>query len=167
MLMFCVACTKQTAENPQNATGQVSTPEVSQKVTSTSVVKATPSSVTISPGASAQASLQLSIDKGYHVNANPPSYPYLKATELEIPPANGLSVGFITYPNALTRKFAFAEGPLNVYEDQITIKINLRADKSAQQGSRNLSGILRVQACDEQVCYAPGAIDLTFPVTIK
>ena len=125
------------------------------------------SPVNISPGASAQATLQVNIDAGYHINANPPSFPYLKATEVDIPPANGLSVGFITYPNALTKKFAFADKPLAVYEGSTLIKINLKADKSVARGTQNLSGKLRIQACDEKVCYAPGMLEVTIPVTIK
>lgn len=168
LVVFTAACARQPTNNTnQTIVAQASSPDPSQKITSTSVVKAIPSNVTISRGSSAEATVQLNIDRGYHVNANPPSYPYLKATEIEIPTAHGLSVAFITYPDALTRKFAFAEKPLAVYEGQTPIKINLKADKSTPPGSLNLSGKLRVQACDEQVCYAPGTIDLSIPVTVK
>ena len=168
LLLFCSACAKQTSDSTnQTAGAQPSAQEPSQRITSMSVVKAMPSNVTISPGSSAEATVQLNIDRGYHVNANPPSYAYLKATEIEITKAHGLSVGFITYPDALTKKFAFAEKPLAVYEGQTPIKINLKAEKSTPRGSLNLSGKLRVQACDEQVCYAPGSIDLSIPVTVK
>jgi len=43
----------------------------------------------------------------------------------------------------------------------------LKAAPSAETGKHNLSATLRVQACDDQVCYAPGTIDLTIPVTVK
>jgi DsbC/DsbD-like thiol-disulfide interchange protein len=111
--------------------------------------------------------VRLQITNGYHVNANPPSLPYLKPTEIEIPPAQGISVEFITYPDPLLRTFAFSETPLKVYEGDANLKVRLKADKTATSGARNLSAKLRVQACDDKVCYAPGALDLIVPVTVK
>ena len=115
----------------------------------------------------ADALVQLTIDKGYHVNANPPTFPYLKATEVELQPTPDISVSFIVYPDPITKQFEFADKPLAVYEGTTTIKVRLKANKSAQPGPRNLSGKLRVQACDEQVCYAPGTLDVTLPLDIK
>ena len=136
-------------------------------IKSTDVVKATPQPVTLAAGESGDALVTLQITSGYHINANPPTYSYLKATELEIAPAEGISVEFMTYPNALTKKFSFADKPLAVYEGETIVKARLKADKSAKHGSRNLSAKLRVQACDDSVCYAPGALDVTVPVNIK
>ena len=136
-------------------------------IKSTDVVKATPQAATLTAGESGDALVKLAITNGYHVNANPPTYSYLKATELEITPADGISVEFMTYPDGLTKKFAFAEKPLSVYEGETVVKARLKADKSAKPGAHNLSAKLRVQACDEAVCYAPGTLDVTVPVNIK
>ena len=118
-------------------------------------------------GESGEAIVRLKIDDGYHVNANPPSFPYLIATQLELTPPTGISVDFISYPNALTKKFSFAEQPLAVYEGETYLKVRLTAAKSVAPGEHNLSAKLRVQACDDQVCYAPGTMDLTLPVTVR
>jgi thiol:disulfide interchange protein DsbD len=107
------------------------------------------------------------IANGYHVNANPPTHAYLKATEIELKPAEGISVEFITYPDPLVRKFAFSETPLKVYEGETNLKVQLKADKKVTRGKHNLAAKLRVQACDDKVCYAPGAIDLTVAVNIQ
>jgi hypothetical protein len=136
-------------------------------IKSTDVVKATPQPVTIAAGESGDALVSLQITNGYHINANPPTFSYLKATELEIKPAEGISVEFMTYPNALTKKFSFADKPLAVYEGETILKARLKADKSTKPGAHNLSAKLRVQACDESVCYAPGTLDVTVPVNIK
>lgn len=131
------------------------------------VVKVSTTTTEIKRNQTADASLQLVIEKGYHVNANPPTFPYLKATEVEFPQTPAVSVSFIVYPDPLTKKFEFADKPLAVYEGTTTIKVKLKADKSAQLGAQNLSGKLRVQACDEQVCYAPGTLDVSLPLDIK
>jgi DsbC/DsbD-like thiol-disulfide interchange protein len=138
-----------------------------REITSVGVVKVTTPETSLAKGESGDAVVRLTIDNGYHVNANPPTFPYLIPTQLEITAAGGISVDFITYPDALTKKFSFAEKPLAVYEGAADLKVRFTAAKSAPAGTHNLSAKLRVQACDDQVCYAPGSIDLKLPVSIK
>ena len=130
-------------------------------------MKANPQDVTIAAGESGDAVVRLQIANGYHVNANPPTFSYLIPTKLELAPADGINVEFVTYPDALTKKFSFAEKPLAVYEGETNLKARLKADKTTKPGAHNLSAKLRVQACDDKVCYAPGTIDLVVPVNIK
>ena len=136
-------------------------------IKSVDVVKASPQEVTLAAGEAGEAIVKLEIKNGYHVNANPPSFSYLKATQLEITPAEGISVQSMVYPDPLTRKFAFSEKPLAVYEGEATLKARLKADKSTKPGTHNLSAQLSVQACDQAVCYAPGTMNVTVPVNIK
>ena len=137
------------------------------RINSVDVVKATPQETTLAPGESGDVLVRLQIQNGYHVNANPPSQSYLKATEIELKPQENISVEFITYPDPLIRTFSFSETPLKVYEGQTDMKIRLLADKTAKPGKHNLSAKLRVQACDDKVCYAPGALDVIVPVNVK
>ena len=141
--------------------------EQRREVTSVGVVKVTTPETSLASGQSGEAMVRLNIDNGYHVNANPPSFPYLIPTELQITSSDVVSVDFITYPDPLTKKFSFAEKPLAVYEGATDLKIRFTASKSAPAGTHNLSAKLRVQACDDQICYAPGSIDLQLPVSIK
>jgi thiol:disulfide interchange protein DsbD len=161
LCLLAAACSKSPANNTQSTATEPS------QIASINVVQATPQEVTLTRGESGDSLVSLKITNGYHVNANPPSYSYLKATELDIQPAAGIAVEFITYPNPVTKKFSFAEKPLAVYEGETTLKAKLKADKTAPAGKHNLSAKLRVQACDDKVCYAPGALDLTIPVNIK
>ena len=131
------------------------------------MVKAAAERVELPAGGSAEATVRMTIQSGYHVNANPPTFPYLKATALEISPSDGLSVAFIIYPKALDKKFAFAEQPLAVYEGDTELKATLKSDKTAKKGERSIPARLRIQACDDQVCYPPGTIDLAIPVNVK
>ncbi len=138
-----------------------------KRINSADVVKAAPEPVEIKAGGSGEAIVRLTIQNGYHVNANPPTFPYLKATEIEIPASDGVSVGFIVYPNPIIRQFAFEKQPLAVYEGETVVKVLLKSDQTVKKGERHLSGKLRIQACDDQVCYAPGTLDLSIPVQIK
>lgn len=163
-LMFALAgCSQPAANSPETATAS----PAPQRVTSESVVRVNAEPVDISAGGSAEANITLTIQSGYHVNANPPTFPYLKATALDVSAADGISLGSITYPKALEKKFPFAEKPLAVYEGTTIVKALLKADPAAKPGQRSLSAQVRIQACDDQVCYAPGTLSLALPVNIK
>jgi len=136
-------------------------------VSSINFVRASTAELQISAGGSADAIVRVTIQSGYHINANPASDSYLKATELALQPGDGVSVGFISYPSPLTRKFSFSKKPLAVYEGEAAIRVMLKAAGSAPKGPHSFAAKLSVQACDDQVCYAPGTIDLSIPVTVK
>lgn len=160
-----IACAKAPTNNTQPPATNTSEPAA---INSIDVVRANPEEVTIAAGESGEAVVRLRIVDGYHVNANPPTFSYLKPTELELTPADGIAVERITYPDPLTKSFSFSpDKPLAVYEGEITMKARLKADKASKPGPHNLSAKLRVQACDDKVCYAPGTIDLVVPVNIK
>jgi cytochrome c biogenesis DsbD-like protein len=168
ILLTLVCCLFAGCAKPkQGDADQQSSANEPPRVASVDVVKVAPEELTLAKGESGYAIVRLQIQNGYHINANPASYPYLIATDLQVPPAEGIGVDFISYPNPQTRQFAFAEKPLAVYEGEAVVKAMLKANASASPGKHNLSAKLRVQACDEQVCYAPGVIDLTLPLTVR
>ena len=71
------------------------------------------------------------------------------------------------YPKPLVKKFAFSEEPIHVYEGETPLTVSLEAAPSAKKGQQSIPAKLRIQACDDQVCYAPGSIDVVIPVLIK
>ena len=163
LALFFSACSQGTS-----GTNPATTPTPAQgPATSVKFVKASASDVQIAAGGSAEAIVKLTVQSGYHVNANPPTFSYLRATEVVVQTGAGLSVGFITYPNPLTKKFSFAERPLAVYEGEVPIKVLLKAIASAAKGARSLPTKLNIQACDDQVCYAPGTLELSIRATVK
>ena len=170
ILVLCclvAACSKA----PTNQTQQPTSSPIGvdpASIRSSDVVKATPQEATIKRGESGEVAVPLKITQGYHVNANPPTFRYLIPTELQLTQTEGISVEFIIYPDPVKRRFSFADNQeLAVYEGEAVVKAHLKADKSAQTGKRNLSAKLRVQACDEKVCYAPDVVDVTLPVNIQ
>ena len=161
LLLSCLLVTA-CAKAPTNTTDNEP-----PRINSVDVVKVLPQETTLAPGESGDLLVRLEIKNGYHVNANPPSQSFLKPTEIELKPADGISVEFITYPDPLMRTFSFSETPLKVYEGATDLKVRLKADTTAKAGKHNLSAKLRVQACDDKVCYAPGVLDVLLPVDVK
>ena len=164
LLLCLTGCSRSKSSTSESG---VVTSQPGQPRHSVDVVKATAKDVSIKAGSDGDAIVQLTIQNGYHINANPPTFAYLKATELELPPGPGVSVGFIVYPNPLTKTFSFAEKPLAVYEGVTDIKARLKVDKSTKPGQHDLPAKIQVQACDNQVCYAPGTLEITIPLIVK
>ena len=158
-LLIVAGCGKQPATDVITST---------KRVASETVVTVEAAPVEINAGASTETNIRLKVQDGYHINANPASFPYLIATQLDVPKADGLSAAKITYPQPLIRKFSFSpDAPLAVYEHEADLKVTLLADASAKQGQTSLPAKLRIQACDDRVCYPPGNIDVWIPVTVR
>jgi hypothetical protein len=173
LLLAFTACsqndnaTKQTANSLPNSSSSENSASTSTKAPPADVVRAEVANVEMKAGGSAEAIVKLTIANGYHINANPPSFSYLKATEITVEPNEDITPGAPVYPASVTRKFAFSKDPLAVYEGQATIKLPLSATSSAKPGAHTLKGNLRIQACDEEACYPPRTIETSIPVSVK
>lgn len=129
------------------------------------VVKANAAPVEVDANGSANASIKLLIMRGYHVNANPATYPYLIATEITPGKVEGVSTEKPTYPAAKTQKFEFADEPLAVYEGEAEVKLPLKVGAKTGQVSLPLS--VRVQACDNEKCFPPATLNTGLQITVK
>lgn len=134
---------------------------------SADVVKIRAASTSFSAGGQTEANVLLSISSGFHVNANPATFPYLIATQVTPGKAEGISAGTPVYPGAVKKKFQFAEQPLAVYEGEIVIKLPLRAENNAATGPRSLPIAVRVQACDEEQCFPPAIVNAAISIDVK
>lgn len=162
LLLFVVAACS------RPVTQEATTPSPEQpRISTQSVVKVTAEPVEIVAGQSKEVVVKVNTQSGYHINANPASFEYLKATQLDLQDTPGLMVDYTYYPNPQVKKFSFSEQALKVYEGETQLKVMLNAETSAPRGLLNVPAKLNVQACDDKVCYPPASIDLAIPVTIK
>lgn len=137
------------------------------RISSETLVKVTAEPMDVAAGQGNEVIVKINTQSGYHINANPASFEYLKATELDLPSTPELVVYYIYYPNPQLKKFSFSDQALRVYEGETQLKVMLNAEKAAPKGPRTMPAKLNVQACDDKVCYPPGSINLSIPVTIK
>lgn len=162
MIIGVAACSR----SGQNE-GTASNPAAAPKITSESLVKVTAEPMEVVAGDRNEAVVKLNTQSGYHINANPASFDYLKATEVDLPDTPEVVVDYIYYPNPLVKKFSFSDQALKVYEGETQLKIMLRAEKTAAKGAHAIPASLSVQACDDKLCYPPGSVSFSIPVTIK
>ena len=118
------------------------------------------------PAVSPPGRLELVISPGFHVNANPATFPYLIATEVKPGKTDGITVADkLTYPPPKMEKFAFADQPLAVYEGSVIIPIPVTPAPGAR-GQRTIPFKIRVQACDSEQCYPPAMLDASLPIDL-
>lgn len=98
------------------------------------------------------------IDKGFHVNANPASFDYLVPTSLSVEGVPDLQIG---YPAATLIRPLFAADGLMVYEGSVSL--NGVAPKGTLVSRNPITAVLKVQACNDEVCLPPA----TLPLKIK
>lgn len=126
----------------QSAAGATKTPPAD-------VVRGESESVEVAAGGKADAVVLLTIAEGYHINANPATLSYQIATQINIEPSDGLTVGQPVYPTSMMKKFDFEPQPFAVYEGKAPIKLPLKAAAGAARGTRTLKAKVRVQDCDD------------------
>ena len=141
-----------------------SPPEVKS---SADVVKIQPATVSIAAGGNAQGTVTLAISSGFHVNANPATFPYLIPTEITPGKIDRINVGKPVYPPGSKKQFKFADEPLAVYEGEAQIKLPVRGDKNTAKGTLSLPVDVRVQACDHEQCFPPVQLKTTISIEVK
>jgi hypothetical protein len=181
MSLLSAGCNRNQGGGISAGTGgfPAASPQAVEVSSSSQVVKVETASIQILEGGSAEATVKLTILPGYHVNANPATFPYLIPTVVEqAPNPNGFcaTLGKPIYPAASKTKFDFEEEPLAVYEGVIEIKVPLRLRKQSERGcntfpAKGTRGSLpiktTIQACDHEKCFPPAHIDVTIPVEVN
>ena len=166
LLCLCFSLTGCGNKGPLETAKPVPSP--AQISSSAEVVRVSARPVVITHDGSAgsqNAEVVLSISPGFHINANPATFPYLIATELLSDKINQITPGKPIYPSAVNKKFEFAEQPLAVYEGNAVIEVPVRAAPSAPE-SQLLPIKVRVQACDNDKCYPPAIVQGTISIIV-
>jgi len=110
------------------------------------------------PNSPTEMTLTVTLESGWHLNANDPDRPYLIPTTLEIDPPAGMTIEGIRYPEAVVRSLAFAAGmPLRLYEGTFAIRVRL-----AGSVPRRFEARLGYQACNDETCLPPRTLPVPF-----
>ena len=128
------------------------------------LVKPSAAPVSIAAGGRATVVVKLSIEPGWHVNANPPALDYNIPTKVTLEGAAGLSPGSVRYPAGKQVKLDFEDSTLLVYDVAAEVSVQLGAAPDAKSGT--LHGRVEYQACNDQVCLAPTSVPFTVAVNV-
>ncbi|MCI0631253.1 MAG: DUF255 domain-containing protein [Phycisphaerales bacterium] len=113
----------------------------------------------VRPGGTFQVHVDLTIAKGWHINANPASDSALVPTLADLRGSAGdslVEVVSVAYPDGHDLKASYADGPIKVLSDRVRITITARLAESVTVGSIvPLSVFIQYQACDDARCLPP------------
>ena len=109
----------------------------------------------IKKGRAVQASVLMEIPKDLHVQSSKPMDKFLIPTKLEVQAPQGIKVGAVVYPRAITRVLGFSSKPVAVYEGKAIIRFNVTVPSNYSGSSAEIKGNLRFQACNNDSCFPP------------
>src|SRR5262249_53595061 len=110
--------------------------------------------------------VHLTLLPGWHVNANPPAREYNIPTKVRLYKGAGLSAGAPRYPKGGSRKFAFDESPLLVYDGAADVRVPIAAEPGAAPGVQTLGGTVEFQACNDELCLPPAMVQFSVQVRV-
>ena len=121
----------------------------------------------VAQGDTFRMAVVLEIDRGYHVNANPPAEDFLIPTVVRPEPHPAVTWGNVAYPAGRHLSVTWAEsGGISVYEGKAVIVLEATAANDAPTGPTILRLHLSYQGCDADTCYQPRSMLLEKTVTI-
>ena len=117
-------------------------------------------------GTQALMKIRLGLVPGSHANSDLPADPALIPTTFFPNSAEGVLWEQVIYPPPTEVIEWYSQDPLPVFENGAVIQARLTIDKDTRPGELDLSGQLRIQVCDADLCYPPERVPVTAAVTV-
>jgi thiol:disulfide interchange protein DsbD len=145
---------------PANAQGAAIPP-------ASELLKPSADKLVLAPGGHANAQVTLAVLKGWHVNANPATDENSIATEVGVTGSGALGAAKALYPKPRIEKLSFSDQPLLVFDGETVVQVPISASALAKPGAYVLSGTVRFQACNDQLCLPPASATFEVPVEVN
>ena len=113
------------------------------------------------------STIPCTVQAGFHVNSNAPTYDYLIPLKLTWISTGALTPGKVTYPKPSMEKYAFSKDRLSVVTGRFDLIAHFKVAAKAPAGPGMATGKLRYQACNNHACYAPKTVDIAIPYQIQ
>ncbi len=124
----------------------------------------TPAELNTAAGEINNIVLEINIEKGYHIQANPVNEEFLIPTSVKIISSKNVIVGNPVYPAGKTLTLRGTEENLVVYDGKINIIIPVQITQPVQKDFDLIEGEFEYQACDSVKCFMPRTITFAIPV---
>lgn len=119
----------------------------------------------VAAGGELRLAIELTVDRGWHVNSDEPGDEFSMPTTLEWRLPDGWRVDAVDYPAGRTLSFAFAESPIEVWEERVVIVAAVRVPAAAT-GRTELGVTLTAQACNDSQCLPPLPVKAALAVDV-
>jgi thiol:disulfide interchange protein DsbD len=107
----------------------------------------------------------VSVDRGWHVNSNDPGDEFSWPTTIEFNLPEGWLAPVVSFPEGVTLRFEFSDGPIEVWEGRAVILAVLSVPDTAT-GDVRLRATVTAQACNNTQCLPPEEVRSGIDVTV-
>lgn len=124
---------------------------------------------TVKRGAATRATVFLDIPGGLHTNSSRPTSENLIATRVTVSGA-GVKLSAVSYPRGKNKRFSFQDAtdrPLSVYEGRAAFNFNVTVPANYKGSTIRVRAVVRYQACNDEVCFAPKSEDITLTANVR
>lgn len=118
------------------------------------ISKAVVNTTGLKPGEKAMAAVVLDIKPGFHAQSRTPLEDFYLKFEVRLDDHPALKFGEPVYPRGEEKTYP-ALGKLSVYEGQVVLRVPVEVKADAPPGPTKITGKLRYQICDDQLCFPP------------
>ena len=109
-------------------------------------------------------SLVVSVLPGFHVNSDKPKDEFLIPIKLTW--SNGpLEQKSVSYPKP--EEITVGNQRVTVFTGKFQLQTKFQAPANAPAGSATMTGKLRYQACNNEMCFRPSSIEVHLPVSVE
>lgn len=106
----------------------------------------------------------MTVQPGFHVNSDKPKDEFVIPIKLTWT-AGPLQTKSIAYPPP--EQVKVGNEMLSVFTGTFNIQTEFKAPEQTQSGPTIMTGKLRYQACNNQMCFRPTTADIRLPVVIE
>lgn len=120
--------------------------------------------ITVKRGETVNQTLKVEVLPGFHVNSDKPRDEFLIPLKLTWNPGP-LEAKSIEYPKP--EEIKVGNDMLLVFTGSFNIETQFKASGRSTPGLAIMTGKLRYQACNSQMCFRPASADIQLPVNIQ
>lgn len=129
-------------------------------------VASTVSAPSAKPGSTLSLLVDVTPDAGIHVYA--PGANDYQPISLKVQPPAGVVAGKLAYPKAEELSIPETGEKVPVYNKAFRLTQPVTIAKTAKAGSKiTVMGTVRYQACDDQVCFVPAELPVSWTIDVK
>jgi hypothetical protein len=118
-------------------------------------------------GSTVTLTLKVHLPDGIHVQGDRPRDPSLIATTLGLTLPAGVTIDRLVFPAATELVQAGQSKPLLVFGNDFAIDAHLAVSAAAAPGELKIPAVLRYQACNDRLCFAPARATAEWTLTIS
>ena len=155
------------ADDPLDVPGFGPAPSATPKTRGSADATADLDATALRPGTVGRLAVVVTVHAGLHAQSHVPGDPdYLPFVIDPATTAPGVSFGAVRYPPGQNVHYPALGATLNVYLGRVIAYVPVIVAKDAKPGTVHLTGIVKVQACNEQVCFPPERLKFSVDTTI-